>query len=168
MIFETDRLVIKKLSLANLVDFHRIHGDPEVMQSIPAPIHSLEESSAHLSSIIDAYQVQKHRLRIWGAFLKFDDKFVGVCAAIRLRDPGRDIGYRILKKYWGQGLGTELANGLINYLSSDSSIEYLTASVDGQNIASIKILDQCMTFLKEEYIADIKRYERRYILVLKI
>lgn len=166
MIFETDRLVIKKLSLAHLDDLHELHSDPDVMEKIPAPIKSLDESHDHLKSIIHAYEEQEHRLRIWGVFLKHDGHFVGVCAAIRVSDQSRDIGYRILKRYWGQGLGTEVANGLIGYLRTDNTLEYLTACVDGQNLASIKILEHCMTYLKVEYIADTQGYERHYKLIL--
>ena len=46
MIFATDRLVIKTLSLAHLDEFHKLHGDPEVMGKIPAPTYSLQESIA--------------------------------------------------------------------------------------------------------------------------
>ena len=166
MIFETDRLVIKKLSLAHLDDFHELHSDPDVMEKIPAPIYSLDESHTHLNAIIHAYEEPEHRLRIWGIFVKNDGCFVGVCAAIRVSDQSRDIGYRILKRYWGQGLGTEVANGLIGYLRTDSTLEYLTACVDRQNLASIKILERSMTYLKEEYVADTQCYERYYKLIL--
>ena len=83
-----------------------------------------------------------------------------------MSDQGRDIGYRILRKYWGQGLGTEVADGLIDYLRADRAVKYLTASVDVQNLASIKILERSMTYLSEEYVADAQRYERHYKLIL--
>ena len=165
MIFETDRLIIKRLSIANLNNFHKIHGDPEVMGQIPAPVCSVEESTAKLVSIIEAYERHEHRLRIWGAFLKQSDDLIGISAAIRLSDQCRDIGYRIRKEYWGQGFGTEVATGLITYLRSDHSIHYLTASVDQHNIASIKILDKNMTLLKEEYDVETNRFERHYKLI---
>ena len=65
---------------------------------------------------IQAYKEQEHRLRVWAIFSKTSDHLVGVCEAIHLSDQGRDIGYRILRKYSGQGLATEVANGLIDYI----------------------------------------------------
>ena len=70
MIFETERLEIKRLSLEDLDHFHRIHGDSEIMEKIPAPVLSWEESKAELVSIVNAYEVDRHRLRVWGVFLK--------------------------------------------------------------------------------------------------
>ena len=162
MIFETERLEIKRLSLEDLDHFHRIHGDSEIMEKIPAPVLSWEESKAELVSIVNAYEVDRHRLRVWGVFLKHTQQFVGVCASIGLSDQCRDLGYRVVKEYWGQGFGTELTSGLIRYLRLDHSIEFLVACVDRNNRASIKILERYMTFVKEAYDPDTGSYERHY------
>ena len=162
MIFETERLEIKKLTLDDLDDFYRLHNDEEVMGKIPAPVLSLEESRAKLISIKNAYEVDGHRLRVWGAFLKQTGQFVGVCASIGQSERCRDIGYRLVREHWGQGLGTELTAGLISELELDPSITLLTACVDRDNIASIKILEKYMTCVKEEYDADTGGYERHY------
>ena len=148
MIFETERLEVKKLSLDDLDDFYKLHRDPSVMEKIPAPVLNLEESKDKLVALVNAYEVEGHRLRIWGAFIKNTQHFCGLCASIGMSDQSRDIGYRILKEYWGLGFGTELTAGLIRYLRTDSSIRFLTASVDKNNSASIKILDKYMTCVK--------------------
>jgi RimJ/RimL family protein N-acetyltransferase len=162
MIFDTERLKIKKLSKEHVHEFHRIYGDKAIMEKIPAPVCNFEESKAELLSIIDAYKTYNHRLRVWGAFLRDTEQFIGVCAAISHSAQCRDIGYRILKEYWGQGFGTELTDGLIKYLKQDHSLECLTACVDKNNIASVKILEKRMTFEKEEYDSDTCRYEIHY------
>ena len=162
MIFETDRLVVGKLSYTDLDNFYKLHGDAEIMGKIPAPVLSFAESKAKLCSIVESYVVEGHRLRIWGAYLKGTGQFVGLCAAIALSEQGRDIGYRILKEYWGQGLGTELTGGLIRYLRQSTSLAFLTAAVDRENTASIKILEKYMTFVQENYDPDTDRCERYY------
>ena len=149
MIFETERLEVKKLSIDDLGDFHRLHSDHEIMSKIPAPTSTLEESTAKLVSTIDAYQIERHRLRVWGVYLKTTQQFVGLCASIRVSDSCRDIGYRLLKEHWGQGMGTEVTAGLIHHLRQDISIKSLVASVDVNNIASIKILDKYMKVVPE-------------------
>ena len=121
---------------------HGIHGDEEVMGKIPAPVLDLEASRAQLISIENAYEIDGHRLRVWGAFTKQTNHFVGVCASIAVAERSRDIGYRISRRYWGQGFGTELAAGLIRYLRLDSSIKLLTARVARDNLASIRILEK--------------------------
>ena len=99
MVFETERLIVKKLSMKDIDDFHRIYGDKEVMEKIPAPVFSLDESKAELLNIINAYTVDKHRLRIWGVFIKNKMRLIGVCASIGTSEHCRNIGYRIIKEY---------------------------------------------------------------------
>ena len=166
MIFETERLEVKRLSLDDLDAFYTLHSDPEVMNKIPAPVLSLEESKSKLLTLIQAYQIDQHRLRVWGAFLKQNKQFIGLCASIGVSDSTRDIGYRVLKENWGLGLGTELTAGLIKYLKQDPLIHSLSACVDKKNSASIRILEKYMTFVKEEYDADSLSYEYHYILKL--
>ena len=103
MIFETDRLRVRKLSVNELDVFHRIHGDRELMGSIPSPVLTLDESRAELNSIVSTYANPDHRLRVWGAFLRRSHVCVGVCASVREFVHCRDIGYRILREYWGRG-----------------------------------------------------------------
>ena len=158
----TERLEIRKLSIEDLGDFHQIHGDRALMEQIPAPVCTREESADQLTSIISAYEVDGHRLRVWGAFLKHSGPFVGVCASIGSAGPQRDIGYRIVKERWGRGFGTELTAGLIGYLKRDDAIKTLTARVDPHNTASIKILDRYMTFAEKVYNHEIHKDELHY------
>ena len=167
MIFGTQRLEVEQLSIDNLNDFHRIYGDREIMKKIPTSVFSLEESKAELLAIIEAYGIVKHRLRVWGVFLRHNNSMIGVCASIGVSEQSREIGYRIMKEYWRQGFAKELVDGLINYLRQDSSIEFLTAEVDKYNIASIRILEKNMTFLKESYDNETDRYQYHYALNLK-
>ena len=167
MVFGTQRLEVKQLSIDNLNDFHRIYGDKEIMGKIPTSIFDLEESKAELLAIIVAYGIAKHRLRVWGVFLRHNHSMIGVCASIGISEQSREIGYRIMKEYWRQGFAKELVNGLINYLRQDSSIEFLTAEVDKNNIASIRILEKNMMFVKESYDVETERYQYHYVLDVK-
>ena len=166
MIFTTNRLYIKRLSPIDSNDFHMIHSDKELMNMIPAPTLTVVQSNSKLTSIIDAYEIKEHYLRVWGAYSKEDDRLIGICAAIRESKDCCDIGYRILKKYWNQGFASELTLGLITYLKSNSSIKKLSATVDVNNIASIKVLEKYMRFTEERYDVSTQSYERFYQLVL--
>ena len=57
MIFETDRIDIRQLSLTDLDAFYAIHGDEALMAHIPAPVLTKAESKAELITITEAYKV---------------------------------------------------------------------------------------------------------------
>lgn len=46
------------------------------------------------------------------------------------------------KSYWGRGIMSNVLNSIIDYLKSNSSIEILEASIDIENIASIKLAEK--------------------------
>ena len=65
MVFRTQRLEVKQLSMNNLNDFHRKYGDEEIMGKIPTSVFRLEENEAELLAIVEAYGIVKHRLVGW-------------------------------------------------------------------------------------------------------
>lgn len=66
------------------------------------------------------------------------------CCGLRL-DDRRDLVellYSVDAEYWGRGLATEAARAVIAFAFDTLGLEQLVASVDGPNIASIKVLEK--------------------------
>ena len=90
MIFGTEKLRARKLSVNGLDVFHRIHSDKELMGSISAPALSLDECQTELKSIVNAYAIPDQRLRVWGVFLGLsghrltNEYHCGCCANVAL------------------------------------------------------------------------------------
>src|SRR6185369_11125571 len=52
------------------------------------------------------------------------------------------VGYILAREHWGQGLGTELARGLVDRFFADETAHRVTASCDARNIASVRVLEK--------------------------
>lgn len=52
------------------------------------------------------------------------------------------FGYLLSEKVWGNGLGTELILGLINWCKEAGDIKSISGGVETNNIGSIKILEK--------------------------
>ena len=52
------------------------------------------------------------------------------------------VGYRLLERYWGQGIASEALKMMINYLYNETDIEIITASTMIENRASAKVLEK--------------------------
>ena len=52
------------------------------------------------------------------------------------------IGYRLLEKYWGQGIAGEAVNLLLSYVQKEKGIEIITASSMVENHASARVLEK--------------------------
>lgn len=60
-------------------------------------------------------------------------------------DAGRDleIGYVLLPRFAGQGLATEVASSLTDYLFRELRAEKVVAVTDPENAASQRVLEKC-------------------------
>ena len=134
MIFETNRLRVRKLTISDINDFHKMQSDIEVMRYITGSAATFEQSLAKLNEWIARYET---KVMEWpyAVELKENGSFIGICGIIE----NNEIGYRFLKQYWYNGYGTELVQGLILF-SKQLGLKNLMAEVIIENKGSYKIL----------------------------
>jgi len=115
MIFETERLILRKLTMDDLAGLHDILSDPESMKHYPKPF-DLEKSKSWITWNIDNYA--KHGFGLWAVILKRDNQFIGDCG-ITMQDVNGDtvpeIGYHINRRNTNNGFATEAARACIKY-----------------------------------------------------
>ncbi len=99
----------------------------------------------------------------WAVYLQNTDEFIGWCG-LKFR-PERhevDLGYRLMKKYWGHGYATEAAKRTIQYGFTVLQLPRLFAAAHVQNFASQKVLEKVgFQYIRDEIIDDCtaKTYE---------
>lgn len=141
MIFETNRMLVRKLTLEDLTGFHEMQSNPNVMKYVDANLKSLAEHQVELEDVIGKYAETGNDFWIYAVVAKADNSFLGTIAFVK-DDLGNDeIGFRFLEKYWNLGYGTEILNGMIIY-SRKLGFTNLIAYVSPENIASIKTLEK--------------------------
>lgn len=59
------------------------------------------------------------------------------------------LGYLLTETVWGQGLGSELINGLVTWCQKSGEINSLTGGVEADNTASIRVLEKNGFILEE-------------------
>ena len=61
-----------------------------------------------------------------------------------------EVAYLISKTHWGQGLGSEAAQGIRDYAFTQLNLTRLVCLIDPENLASIRVATKMgMTFEKE-------------------
>jgi RimJ/RimL family protein N-acetyltransferase len=115
-IVETERLRIREMRIEDYDNLYALDSDPEVMKFISngKPMEAAAVRSV-LERILARYEEWKV-YGVWAAELKSSGEFVGWFALKPL--PGTseiEIGYRVLKKNWGEGYATEGAKELLRY-----------------------------------------------------
>jgi len=160
-IFETDRLIIRKLKETDSDDYFDMMGNPNVMNMVPLKVMSREESDNHLNDFLNTNQNQSDT-KVWGIEIKNGNEFIGLCAFLKNNENEDEIGYRLREKYWRKGFGTEIAKRLISFGFEQLKMKKITADVDTKNLNSIKILEKFMSSNKEFFNESDNCIDRRY------
>lgn len=139
-IFETGRLIVRPYNYdLDVENFFRLNGDEEIVRYI-RPVKTKEESDAFLKEVIAAAD-ENPLMGRWAVDEKQSGKFVGSFAFIPVE--GTDdsqLGYALLKEYWGKGFATELMQEGIKYVFSKTTLNEVYGITEAANIASQKVL----------------------------
>ena len=152
MIFETQRLRIRKLILNDLNSFHEMQSNPKVMQFATGEVKTLLAHQKELSELINLYAKSNNDFWIYAIERKLDSKFIGTLALVK-DNKDDEIGYRFLEKYWGNGYGSEVCKAALKYCKEKGFRKLIAYCVD-QNIASAKILEKLNFIVVEKFVSD--------------
>ena len=152
IILETKRLILRHQVIEDLDDLWALYCDPDITKYIPDAPCSREEAQEELEWHMNGHP--KHpELGLWATIHKESGNFIGRCGLLPWEIDGLnevEVAYTIEKKYWGQGLGSEAAQAILQYGFEKLNIPRLVCLIDAENIASKKVaLKIGMTFEKE-------------------
>lgn len=164
MIFETQRLIVRKLKMNDLSSFHKMQSNPKVLQYADGEVKSLKEDEIELKDLINKYEKIDNDFFIYAIENKKTNEFIGTVALVKDNNDD-EIGYRFLEEFWGQGFGLEVCKGLVIYAKKIGLKKLIGYAVE-ENIASIKILEKIGFSKIESFINEEHQKEFKYQLVL--
>lgn len=140
---KTERLILRKFTDGDLQDMFEIYHDEEVNKFLPwFPFQSMEETKEYLYKNI--YKKYEQEIAYFYAIEeKESHKVIGYIGVSGI-DEGKEsaeLGYGIIKGYWGKGIATEASKALIQRLKQDG-FKFIFATHDINNIASGKVLEK--------------------------
>ncbi|MES2097424.1 MAG: GNAT family protein [Pseudomonadota bacterium] len=137
-VIETDRLILRRLRADDGDALHPMYSDvaANTYNAHPATT-TIEESRATLAN-----RVADTSWRAWAITLKGDDAAIGTVACYEKRQ-GKvtEIGYALVRAYWGKGIVTEAVAALIDLLFAEGQ-RRVFADTDPDNKASIAVLQR--------------------------
>lgn len=152
IILETKRLILRHQILTDLDNLYAIYCDPEIIKYIPDAPRNYEETREELEWHMNGHP--KHpELGLWATIYKETNQFIGRCGLLPWTVDGMyevEVAYTIRKDHWGQGLGSEAAQAILNYGFDQLHLKRLICLIDPDNQASIKVATKIgMSFEKE-------------------
>ncbi len=156
IIIETERLVLRTFTRYDAPLVYELNLDPDVTRYTGDPIKDLHHAQQVLEqTILPQYALYNHGR--WAVHVKSGkdpvlSEFIGWCG-LKARPERKeiDVGYRFLKKSWGQGYATEAVYGSLTYGFEKLNIERIVGRAMPENIASYRVLEKCgMQYIGEE------------------
>ena len=143
---ETDRLVLRRFSLADVDNLVNLDADPDVMRYVTGGIPTSREEiqNEFLPAFLDYYQ-RYEGYGFWAAIEKATGEFLGWFHFRPPPDaaPGEvELGYRLRKSAWGKGYATEGSRALIRKGFTELGVQRVVAETMAVNQASRRVMEK--------------------------
>ncbi len=144
--------MFRHLEPGDLESLCALYRDPEVRRYFPEGTLTREETKEELEWFLNGHP-EHPELGLWGTIYKENNQFIGRCGLLPWVIDERaevEVAYLLDKAYWGQGLGTEAAQAILDYGFEKLGLSRLICLIDRDNLASLKVAEKIgMTFEKE-------------------
>ena len=152
---ETERVVLRRFTEADVDNLVDLDGDPDVMRFInggkPTPRDVIENET--LPRFLHYYE-RFAGYGFWAAIEKATGAFLGW---FHFRPPEGgsldedELGYRLRKSAWGQGYATEVSRALIRKGFTELGVQRVVASTMTVNTASRRVMEKAGLTLARTY-----------------
>ena len=159
---ETKRLILREILPTDVDGMFELDSDPEVHRYIG------NKPVTHKDQIIDVINFVRQQyvdngIGRWAIIDKKTNAFIGWTGLKFVTDLTNnhqnyyDLGYRLIRKYWGQGIATETAFVSLEYAFSNLNVDEVYAAASIENVGSNKILKKVgLKFIETFYYDDTK------------
>ena len=140
-VLETERLILRPLVVSDAETvFTNWTSDPDVARFMRWELHkNVSETQEWLAS--EEELIESDAVYNWGFVLKETGELIGSGGLVYIEPKGMyELGYNIMKKYWGQGLATEAAQEIIDFGKNELKQKQFYCCHAKDNPASGKVM----------------------------
>jgi ribosomal-protein-alanine N-acetyltransferase len=151
-VLETERLLLRHLEHRDLDALAALYADEEIRRYFPEGTLTRAQTEDELNWFLHGHP-ERPELGLWATIEKQTGAFVGRCGLLPWTLDGRpevEVAYLLAKPYWGRGLATEAARGIIRHARQNLHLSRLVCLIDAGNAASIRVAERIgMRFERE-------------------
>lgn len=140
ILFETARVLVRRLMAADVDALYRVYGDAEAMRWVGdgEPL-DLAGCRRWVQVTHDNYARRGYGMST--LVLRATGEICGFCGIVH---PGGqampEIKYALQRAYWGQGLATEVVRAMVAYGAETFDLQEMIATTAPENLASQQVL----------------------------
>jgi ribosomal-protein-alanine N-acetyltransferase len=153
---ETRRTILREIIMEDVNPFFEMDSDPEVHKYLGTrPVENRDQIVETIHYVRQQYI--DNGIGRWAIVDKSTNQFIGwtglklVKDLINNRTNYYDLGYRLIRKYWGQGFATESAKASLHYGFDTLNLNEIIATVNCENTSSNVIAGKLGFTLSETF-----------------
>lgn len=144
---ETERLILRDILSTDEQGMFELDRDPEVHRYLGnKPITTIEQVRESINFIREQYIT--NGIGRWAVLEKESNSFIGwaglklITESINNHSNYYDLGYRFIKRYWGNGYATEAAKASRDYGFTTMGLEHIYGTALSENKNSKNVLEK--------------------------
>jgi RimJ/RimL family protein N-acetyltransferase len=152
-IIQTPRLIFRYFTIRDLEALAPILTDPQVMEFSIIGVHNQQQIRQFIEQRLLSYL--ERGFGLYALINQQSHELIGYCGFfVQTIDNRREveIGYRLAKKYWGQGLATEAAKAVCQYGLERFNFQRFVCLIEPANIRSINVAKKLNMKLEKQII----------------
>lgn len=149
MILQTAQLILRPCSPADRADFIALERDPEVMRYLHGGPVDHEAIDPQEVTFLMPRGGEPH---VWTARRRSSEAFVGWFSLWPQAPEVAELGYRLRRDAWGQGLASEGAHALAHWGLAEGGYRKVVACTMAVNTASRRVMEKIgMSHVRTEF-----------------
>lgn len=140
---ETERLVIRPLSLDDVPELTKILSDPEVMKHSIRGVCDEAATREFIEWSMACYD--SSGVGPWALIDKESAGLIGFCGVSPEIVAGveeANLGYRLASAYWNKGLASEAVKGILAYVFARKQCRSVVVIIEPEHVASLKVAEK--------------------------
>ena len=140
---ETERIILREVNEEDLDLVFSFNADPDALRYVAREYYTHKNEAVDKLKSLQAGYHEKTGI-IWTFVLKRSGESLGYGGFFEISEnrDNTEVGYGILKKYWGNGYVSEVVKELTRFGFDDMDIQRIFGRVDPENIPSARILEK--------------------------
>ncbi|MGI5347877.1 GNAT family N-acetyltransferase [Streptomyces sp. CA-250714] len=139
VVIETERLLLRPLTLDDVDFFVELHSDPEVTRFVPT--FTREQATERLAEVERQWAARGHGL--CAVQSKETGELLGRCGLNYWQVFDEvEAAWTFRREHWGRGYASEAARAVVEWGFGRLDVEYLTAMIVHGNSASVKVAER--------------------------
>jgi ribosomal-protein-alanine N-acetyltransferase len=136
----TARLSLRRYTMVDLPELHRLNSDAEVMRYLGGPTREADTRRMLETRILTYYDTHPG-LGVWRTIERASGRCIGFHLLNHIQGESLiQVGYRLFREFWGQGYATEMSVALLRYGFAQLGLPTLTANAHPDNLGSQQVL----------------------------